>query len=268
MTDLIGTLAYSLARLYAGKVAKPRPAVWNPDNLWLKDRPATTFRSRHPEHAFAKFLTEFEKHYTDAARGAENLGSAADLPFIGANVLAGDPPTVVLSQRSYSSQPGSVSLWAMLFPFDDAVSEEYATTREWRSWRSRYPQYQRVICGNRPGLSFGLDPESLVVTDACPPPGCKDEPAFLNEFISALPRPRMVMSLGGDAAKRLNMEDRWRRLRDQQNGGRTIDPREAIGHLQDGVAVVVSPFVFGNNAKDLGGLHFMAAAEATRTLLA
>jgi hypothetical protein len=83
----------------------------------------------------------------------------------------------------------------------------------------------------------------------------------------------MILSLGKDAADRLDAEDLWIRLRNQQSDQRTIDPRDAIGLLSTGepptrVPVVVSPFVWGNNAKDRGGLHFTAAVKATRAMLA
>ena len=272
MADLTESLAVSLAGLYAGKVIKGMPAFWDPNDLLRAEppaRPAKTFMSMHPEHAFTKFLVQFEKHYREAARGSDNhpKGQVADLPFIGGKVLSGERPVVVISQRSYAPRPGSVSLWAMLFPFGPTAPEEYATTPEWKVWRSKYPKYQQVLCGSRAVLSFGLDPDLLVVTDACLPRGCGDERAFLNKFIEALPAPRMILSLGGGAANRLGMEDRWHRLREEQKKGQTIDPSHTTANTSNGVPIVVSPFAWGNNAKDFGGLHFTAAVDETRFVL-
>lgn len=270
MADMTTTMAARLARLYAGAATASTPAIWNPDALLRPDRPATTFARLNPEHAFAKFVVEFGSQYADAARGRSvaKTDVTADLPFIGSKVLSGEAPVVVLSQRSYSPLPGSVSLWAMLFPFGSSAPREYATTPEWVRWSGKYPAYQQVLCGSAAGASFGIDPESMVVTDACLPSGCGDERQFFNEFLKVLPRPRMILSLGADAAKRLDLEQRWAKLRASQADGRVIDARAATSLSPTGVPVVVAPFAWGNNAKDRGWLHFTGAVEATRTLLA
>lgn len=256
MADLTKMLAARLADIYAGKCLKKTNALWNPDELLGSGTPAAIFVSMHPEHAFAKFLVEFQSFYTDAARGSKILGTNefADMPFIGAKVLAGEPPVVVISQSSYSPKPGSITLWAMLFPFGPAAPEAYATTDKWKGWRRKYPKYQQTLCCGPADRSFGLDPETLVVTDACLP-GCDDEHAFLSTFIEAFPRPRMILSLGKQAAERLNMLEHWHR-------------HEARGNLPAGVPVVVSPFVWGQGAPQMCGPRFAAALEATRSVLA
>lgn len=270
MADLTTMIAARLARLYAGAATGSTPAIWNPADLPRPGRPATTFAGLNPDHAFARFVVEFGAEYADAARGrrvAKTEGTA-DLPFIGSKVLAGEAPVIVLSQRSYSPLPGSVSLWAMLFPFGPSAPREYATTPEWTRWASKYPAYQQVLCGTTTGASFGLDAESMVVTDACLPPGCGAERRFFSDFVNVLPRPRMILCLGADAAKRLGVEQSWAKLRALQSDRKVIDARAATSLSPAGVPVVVAPFAWGNNAKDRGGLHFTGAVEATRTLLA
>lgn len=110
-------LAHRLARAYVESGGR---VFGDPDVLLRPETPAGAFIEQDRDHPYSQFLDQlvdsYRWHLESSVKPISSKAEGfADLPYVGADVLAGKKPVVVMAQSTLSKEPGSVTFWAMLF---------------------------------------------------------------------------------------------------------------------------------------------------------